>query len=68
MLSGDFVAALRFNFFIPFSLLYLLGLLLSRGLCSRESKLRRWLWGMPGGLTYIAVYVAWFILRNLLGV
>ncbi|MDE6272017.1 MAG: DUF2752 domain-containing protein [Muribaculaceae bacterium] len=68
MLNGDFGAALRFNFFIPFSLLYLLGLLLTRCFCSEESKWRRWFWGLRGGLTYIAVYVVWFIVRNLLGI
>lgn len=68
LLSGDVAGAFRINMFIPISLIYLLGMLLTRWWCSPESEWRRFFWGMRGGLTYIGLYVGWFIVRNILGV
>ena len=68
MLTGDFAGALRLNFFIPFSLSYLLAMLLTRLFCSDTSPWRRFFWGVKGGALYISVYMIWFVVRNILGI
>lgn len=68
MLTGDFAGALRLNFFIPFSLAYLLGMLLTRCFCPPTSEWRRFFWGVKGGAVYIGVYMIWFVVRNILGI
>lgn len=68
LLTGDIIGALHYNLFIPFSLLYLLGMWITYCLCSTESAWRRYFWGMKGGLTYIIFYLVWFVVRNLLGI
>jgi len=57
---------LRHNWFIVFSGLYLAGMGVSRMLRAKVPALYRSFWGSKGGWTYVTVYVAWFIIRNLL--
>ncbi len=68
LMQGDVIGALRHNWFLVFSLSYLLGLLLTRNLDGRTSRLRRWLWGKWGCSLFVALYAAWFVVRNLLGI
>ncbi len=65
MLSGNFLEAFRLNYFIPFSLIYLPGMLLTALFCVRESPWRRFFWGVKGAMLYIGVYIGWFVVRNI---
>ena len=66
LLIGEPVEALRHNWFIVFSGLYLAGMGVSRMLRAKVPALYGFFWGTKGGWTYVTVYVAWFIIRNLL--
>lgn len=68
LINGDFVGALRCNWFVIFSLSYLLGVLLTGWFCAPGSRLRRIVRGRTIALIYVALYFAWFVVRNILGI
>ena len=67
LLHGDLTGSLRHNWFIPFSCCYLAGLILTKYLCPPFSRLQSFFWGRRGCTLYIALYILWFIIRNILG-
>lgn len=67
LINGDVVAALRYNWFAVFSLSYLFGVLLTGWLCAPDARLRRIVRGRTVALTYVVLYFAWFVVRNLFG-
>ena len=67
-LRGEFAEALRLNLFIPFSLLYLGGMLITRLFCRPTSRWRMFFWGLRGAAVYISAYLIWFVVRNILGI
>ena len=68
LLSGNPLEALRQNWFLLFSGLYLCGLGVSRLYWNKIPKVGQFFWGRTGGLIYVGVYIGWFIVRNILGV
>lgn len=67
LLHGDLIGALSQNWFLVFSLSYLLALFITQFL-PEGSPARKFFWGETGGMIYVSLYCAWFIIRNLLGV
>lgn len=69
-LHGNFAEAWAYNRFLIISLPYLLAV----GLVSyipafyRRDSIRRIVLGMPLAITYIILFLLWFIIRNLLGI
>ncbi|MDE6444628.1 MAG: DUF2752 domain-containing protein [Muribaculaceae bacterium] len=68
LLHGDFLGALRCNWFIIFSLLYLGGVLATRRCSPRWQSLHNFFWGRTGAAIYITLYLLWFVIRNVLGI
>lgn len=67
LLSGDLAGALRQNWFLFFSLLYLAALTAAPFLRGRHPRLHHFLYGRAA-LIYVGIYLLWFAVRNLLGV
>lgn len=68
VLGGNFIEALRCNWFLLFSGAYLLGLGVSRLLWKSHPSLWHFFWGRTGGYIYVATYVLWFVVRNIAGI
>lgn len=68
LLQGDLSGAIAQNWFLLLAIPFLLLLIFSRSFLPEDSAVRRFLWGTSGGYLYITIYIAWFILRNILGV
>ena len=68
LLQGDFYGAISQNWFLLLALPFLLLLLVSRSFLPGNSPVRKFLWGAPGCYFYLIIYIAWFIVRNILGV
>ncbi len=66
MLHGDFYGALRQNWFLIFSIGYLICLIFTKYFCQTFSPARKFFWGQPGCTLYITFYIIWFIVRNIL--
>lgn len=70
VLHGRFAEALSYNLFFIVSIPYLLAVGLVSyipGLYNRHS-LRRVILGVPLALTYVILFLIWFVVRNLLGI
>lgn len=67
LMHGDIYGALSQNWFLLFSLGYLFSLAITRYF-PFQSPLRQFLWGKRGCFLYIALYFAWFIIRNAAGI
>lgn len=67
LLHGDLIGALSHNWFLVFSLGYLFSLIFTRNF-SFQSPVRKFVWGKSGCFLYIALYFAWFIVRNILSI
>ncbi len=68
LLQGDLAGAVAQNWFLLLAIPFLLLLLFTKSFLPEQSAVRKFLWGTRGGYLYITIYVAWFILRNILGV
>lgn len=70
VLHGRFAEALSYNFFFIFSIPYLLavGLVSYVPALYRRERLRRVILGVPLALTYVVLFMIWFVVRNLLGI
>lgn len=68
LLQGDVYGAISQNWFLLLAIPFLLLLLFSRSFLPENSAIRKFLWGAPGCYFYLIIYIAWFILRNILGV
>ena len=69
MLHGEFRAALRENFLMPVEALYVCGLILSTSVrYIRTGKYKLTCCSEKLDLTFLVVFVAWWILRNILNV
>ncbi len=66
LLHGDVIGALSQNWFLIFSIGYLICLVLTKYFCKPFSTIRKFFWGRAGCALYIVLYIAWFIVRNLL--
>lgn len=67
LLHGHFVQAARFNFFLLLALPYLLALFVS-DYCLRGETQRRWqrvTHSMVLILTYLVLYLVWWVVRNI---
>ncbi|MBD5358112.1 MAG: DUF2752 domain-containing protein [Bacteroides sp.] len=68
LLHGDLIGALRQNWFLLFSVGYVICLILTKYLSQPFSTIRKFFWGRGGCTLYITFYCLWFIVRNLLHV
>lgn len=68
LMHGEVGRSLSYNWFLAFSLLYLAGMWIGELTRNRYPSIRRFFWGEKGGILYVAVYVGWFIMRNILGI
>lgn len=68
LLGGDVEGALSQNWFVLFSFGYLGMVLISKAILPRMPGMYRFFWGRRGCMLYVALYCAWFVVRNLLGV
>ena len=70
VLHGRFAEALSYNLFFIFSIPYLLavGLVSYIPALYRRVRLRRVVLGVPLALTYVILFLIWFVVRNLLGI
>lgn len=68
VLHGHFAEAIRYNLFLLISLPYLIavGLVSYVPALYRRNELRRIVLGMPLAITYVALFLLWFVIRNLL--
>lgn len=66
LLHGDFYGALKQNWFLIFSIGYLISLLFTKYFCQPFSSARKFFWGRAGCTLYITFYIIWFIVRNIL--
>lgn len=70
-LHGNFAEAFRYNFFAIYSVSYFLLVLLcffGKFSGQRMTRLKRIVLSRIAAITYVVLYVAWWIIRNTLGI
>ncbi len=70
VLHGHFAEALSYNLFFIVSIPYLIavGLVSYVPALYRNHSIRRVVLGVPLAVTYVVLFVIWFVVRNLLGI
>ncbi len=70
LLHGNFWQALQYNWFMIFSILYLLlcTIVVVYDFDDKLYRFRKYLFGRTTLILYVALYFLWFVVRNLLGV
>lgn len=71
MLSGHFIQAIQYNYFLVYSVPYALLLIFERFIlleCELRSKIRHLAEHRVAVHLYIALYILWFIVRNILNI
>lgn len=66
LLQGDFKEAISYNYFVFVTIAYIIGLGIASFTYKRDNRLARFFYGYPGAVTYITLYLLWFLLRNLI--
>ena len=66
LLQGDVAQALHFNYFLLFGIPFFALLLISSIFRKRLPRLYGFMCSRYGAFTYLAFYLAWFILRNII--
>lgn len=64
LLHGEFLAALRYNYFLVFGVPFFALLIISGIFKSKFARIYDFLFSMKGATIYLTVYLAWFVLRN----
>ena len=67
ILQGDFLSALRYNFFIIFTVLFLVVFVISKLCYKTDSGIHKLFNGKPGATIYLGGYFGWFVARNIFG-
>lgn len=62
--NGRFIEGLRYNYFFPIGILYIILILIGK----RFPKLQRFCSSAATIYLFIALYIAWWILRNILDI
>lgn len=65
-LRGDISGAIRSNYFLLIAVPYLLALAVTGNRDMRTSRWRRFFWGKWGCVVFVTLYIAWFVVRNIL--
>lgn len=70
LLHGHIIQALQYNWFIIFSVIYLLlsTIVVVYDINGMLYRFRKYLFGRTALMLYVALYFLWFVVRNLLGV
>ncbi len=66
LLHGEFLAALRYNYFIVFGVPFFTLLIISSIFRSKFAAIYDFLFSFKGATVYLTVYLVWFVVRNCL--
>lgn len=66
LLSGEIIVAIKYNFFLIFTILYFIGIFIGELFKYRDRRFYLFFLGKKGALTYLYAYIFWFIIRNII--